>query len=78
MSSEEVKVQHSKRRAKTASKIKKQVKIARAAGMDVSEEHRFAKKHAMDCGIPKCPVCHPNPKRERTIQELKFMDTQNL
>lgn len=78
MSSEEVKVRHSKRRAKTASKIKKQVKIARAAGLDVTEEHRFAKKHALDCGIPKCSVCHPNPKRERTVQELKFMDTQNL
>lgn len=78
MSSEEEKIRHSRRRAKTQSKIKKQVKIARMAGLDVSEEHRFAKHHALDCGVPKCSVCHPNPKRERTIQELKFIETQNL
>ena len=78
MSSEEDKIRHSRRIAKTTAKIKKQVKIAKAAGMDVSEEHRFAKMHAMDCGVPRCSVCHPNPKRERTVQELKFMDTQTL
>ena len=76
MSSEEYKIRHSKRRAKTQSHIKKQVKIAKRAGIDVKEEHRYAKHNALDCGIPRCPLCHPYPKRQRTLQELKFMETE--
>ena len=78
MSSEIDRIKHSKRRAKTQSKIKKQVKFAKMAGLSVKEEHRFAKHHALDCGVPNCPVCdiHHTPKRERTIQELKFIDTE--
>lgn len=78
MSSETDRIKHSKRRAKTQSKIKKQVKLAKMVGMSVKDDHRFAKHHALDCGIPNCPVCdiHHTPKRERTIQELRFIDTE--
>jgi hypothetical protein len=54
--------------------IKKQVKIAKAAGVHVDEPHKFAKHHAMDCGNPKCPVCS-NPRKlykELSIQEKRF------
>ena len=78
MSSETDRIKHSKRRAKTQSKIKKQVKLTKMVGVPVKDEHRFAKHHALDCGIPNCPVCdtHHTPKRERTIQELRFIDTE--
>ena len=42
--------------------VKKQLKIARAHGMDVKEPHKFVKHHAMDCGNPQCPLCG-NPRR---------------
>jgi hypothetical protein len=54
--------------------IKRQVKIAKSAGMDISEPHRFAKHNALDCGIAHCLICHPNPKREPTIQEKKIRE----
>jgi hypothetical protein len=78
MSNEEQRIHHSKRRAKTQAHIKKQVKIARIAGLEVEEEHRFAKHHALDCGIPNCPLCDSDhtPKRKRTIKELQFMETE--
>jgi hypothetical protein len=78
MSSEEQRIRHSKRRAKTQSHIKKQVRIAKRAGIEVRQEHRYAKHHALDCGIPHCPLCdHKHtPKRQRTLQELKFIETE--
>jgi len=54
--------------------IKRQVRIAKAAGQDVKEEHRFAKHNALDCGIPRCHICNPTGKRQPTIQELKSSD----
>jgi hypothetical protein len=78
MSSQEQRIRHSKRRANTQTHIKKQVKIARNAGLKVEEEHRFAKHHALDCGVPHCPLCDYNhtPKRLKTLQELKFIETE--
>ena len=78
MSKEEDKVTHSKRIHNTETKIKKQVKIAKAAGQDVKEPHKFAKHHALDCGNPGCMMCG-NPRklwRKRTIQEEKFIQTE--
>jgi|APFre7841882654_1041346.scaffolds.fasta_scaffold77660_2 hypothetical protein len=51
--------------------IKRQVKIAKAAGQIVREEHRFAKHNALDCGIPRCHICNPTGKRQPTMQEKR-------
>jgi len=62
MSHEEDKIKHSKRLQKDKNAIRKQVKIARASGFKNIVPHKFAKKHAMDCGTPQCPLCG-NPRR---------------
>ena len=74
MSTEEDKFKHSKRLLKDDNAIKKQVKIAKAHGMDVKEPHKFNKHHAMDCGNPKCMLCASPRKlfKELTIQEKRF------
>lgn len=74
MSTEQDKIKHSSRLHQEEVHIKKQVKIAKAAGIRVDEPHKFAKHHAMDCGNPKCPVCS-NPRKlykELSIQEKRF------
>jgi hypothetical protein len=79
MSTEEDKIKHSKRLQKEENAIKKQMKIAKAHGIDVKEPHKFAKHHAMDCGNPECAVCG-NPrhlfKDNLTIQEKSFKQTE--
>jgi hypothetical protein len=52
--------------------IKRQVKIAKSAGIEVKDPHRFAKHNALDCGIPQCSICHPSPKRQKTVHEKQF------
>jgi len=78
MASEDQKIRRSKRMANTETHIKKQVKIARGAGIKVKEKHRYAKQRALDCGVPRCPICdiHHTPKRQKTLQELKFLETE--
>lgn len=74
MSHEQDKLKHSKRLYEDDVHIIRQVKIAKSAGMDVKEPHKFAKHHAMDCGNPKCILCS-NPRKifkEKTIQEKRF------
>lgn len=74
MSHEDAKMKHSKRLHDEETHIKKQVKIAKAYGVPVTEPHRLAKHHVMDCGNPKCVICG-NPRKvfgEKTIQEKKF------
>jgi hypothetical protein len=74
MSHEDAKIKHSKRLHDEETHIKKQVKIAKAYGVPVTEPHRLAKHHVMDCGNPKCVMCG-NPRKvfgEKTIQEKKF------
>lgn len=74
MSHEDAKIKHSKRLHDEETHIKKQVKIAKAYGVPVTEPHRLAKHHVMDCGNPKCIMCG-NPRKvfgEKTIQEKKF------
>ena len=82
MSTEQDKFKHSKRLQKDENAIKKQTKIAKAAGMKVDEPHKFAKHHAMDCGNPQCPLCG-NPRKTHkdtlTAQEKKlFQDTEHI
>jgi hypothetical protein len=81
MSTEDDKFKHSKRLLKDANAVKKQTKIAKSAGSDISQPHRFAKHHAMDCGNPKCVMCG-NPRKtfkELTQQEKRlFQDVDTL
>ena len=62
MSNEQDKFKHSKRLLKDQNAIKKQTKIAKENNIPFSKPHRFAKRHAMDCGNPKCYLCS-NPRR---------------
>ena len=79
MSDEESKIKHSKRILKTDNAVKKQTNIAKKYGVPVTEPHKFAKHHAMNCGNPKCHMCG-NPRKvwgEKTIQEKKFDEVEN-
>ena len=82
MSTEQDKFKHSKRLLKDENAVKKQTKIAKSAGSDISEPHRFAKSHAMNCGNPNCVMCG-NPRKtfkELTQQEKRLfqdVDTPN-
>lgn len=83
MSDSQTKLNHSKRRAKTKSAALRQVKIAKSHGVEVDtdEIHRFAKKHSLNCGNPKCMWCS-NPRKifkELSIQERRMfqdLDTE--
>lgn len=73
MSHEEDKFKHSIRRMRTENIIKKQLKIAKEHLVEITEPHRLAKHHALDCGISECPICSsPRKRGERTIQEKRF------
>ena len=67
MSKEQDKIKHSKRLLKDENAVKKQTKIAKDFGIPVTEPHKFAKHHAMNCGNPKCVMC-ANPRK--TFKEL--------
>lgn len=69
MSHEDAKIKHSKRIQNKENAIKKQVKIAKEHGYKVDEPHRFNKHHALDCGIPNCPICM-NPRRVKHANNL--------
>ena len=73
-----------KRLQRTANVIKKQLRIAKAFGMThlLKQPHRLAKHHALDCGNPKCQVCHSEKIFNKpTMQEKRFAEsckTDNL
>ena len=81
VSKEEDKYKNSKRRQKDENAIKKQTKIAKAHSVgeynpgEVKQPHRFAKRHAMDCGNPECFMCG-NPRKTHkdklTAQEKRI------
>jgi hypothetical protein len=81
MSKEQDKIKHSRRLQKDENVIKKQTRIAKAAGLEVNEPHKFAKHHAMNCGNPKCFMCS-NPRKvfkELTQQEKRlFQDVEKI
>lgn len=66
-----------KRLQRTANAIKKQIRIAKNtwnAEHLLKQPHRFAKRHALDCGNPECLVCHSEKVfRKPTVQEKKFI-----
>jgi len=57
MSTEQDKIKKNNRIQKDENAVKKQTKIAKTFGVPVTEPHKFAKHHAMDCGNPKCLLC---------------------
>lgn len=67
-----------KRLQRTANAIKKQVRIAKNtwnAEHLLKQPHRFAKRHALDCGNPNCLVCHSEKVFHKpTLQERKFIE----
>ena len=79
MSKDEDKVKHSKRLHKAWSAIKRQLKIAKSHGAPVDEPHRLAKHHAMDCGVPHCPMC-ANPRHNAMVkgdEKLTIQERRN-
>lgn len=83
MSNETAKYLNSRRRHKTDVFIARQLKIAKQSSSHNTklskEPHRLAKRHAMDCGNPKCGLCG-NPRHLRkgedggpTVQERRAM-----
>lgn len=81
MSHEEDKFKHSTRLHKEDAVIRKQQKVALQHGLDRKEvereSHRFAKRHAMDCGQPGCTKCGNARKIEGvTVQEKSFAQTE--
>lgn len=72
---EESKIKHSKRIHQKENHIKKEVKIAKQHGINVSQPHKLSKKSPVSCGNPNCVMC-ANPRKtfkELTIQEKKHL-----
>ena len=75
MSKDEDKIKHSKRLLKDDNTINKQLKIAKSVGHEkyIKEPNRLAKHHALDCGNPRCLVCHREKVfGHKTIHEQRF------
>ena len=81
MSKDQDKFKHSKRLHKDQAAIEKQLRIAKSHGIAnkvVEEPHRLAKHHAMDCGVPNCPMCS-NPRHNKTVKDhLTIQEKRNL
>ena len=81
MSTEADKLKHSRRLLKDDNAINKQLKIAKQMGHTghnkfITEPHRLVKHHALDCGNPKCLICHSEKVfGEKTIKEQRFDQT---
>ena len=85
MANEQAKFLNSRRRHKNDVAIARQVKIAKSHStfdnQNIRQTHRLAKRHAMDCGNPKCYLCG-NPRKTHkdrlTAQEKRlFQDLDN-
>ena len=71
------KTKKAKRLQRTSNAIKKQLRIAKAFGMNhiLKQPHRLAKHHALDCGNPECLVCHSEKIFNKpTLQEKNFIE----
>jgi hypothetical protein len=75
MSNEQDKAKHGNRIHRAWTAIKRQLKIARAHGIKVEEPHRLTKHHAMDCGVPHCPMCS-NPRHNATVKGAEKLTIQ--
>jgi hypothetical protein len=77
MSDPEFKNKKTNRLTKTSNAIKKQLRIAKAFGLNhlLKQPHRLAKHHALDCGNPKCLVCHSDKVFNKpSLQKKKFIE----
>ncbi len=76
MSTEADKLKHSRRLQTNDNAINKQLKIAtkmHSHDRYIKEPHRLVKHRAMDCGNPKCLLCHREKVfGEKTLKERKF------
>lgn len=77
MSNDEDKIKHSRRLHKAWTAIKKQLKIAKSHGLTITEPHRLAKHHAMDCGVPQCPMCS-SPRHNKTAKDKLTVQEKRL
>ena len=72
-----VELKRARRRRLTTNAINRQKRIAKQAWNAehlLKQPHRFAKRHALDCGNPRCLVCHSEKVfRKPTIQERKAL-----
>ena len=79
----EDKFKKSNRIARTGAAIARQLKIAKHSLWNhahLDQPHRWAKKHALDCGRPRCIVCG-NPRKlwnQKTLQEEKFLQGHSI
>ena len=74
MSKQEDRDKHSSRLHADDNAIRKQVKIAKAHGIEIKEPHKLVKHHALNCGNSNCVMCG-NPRKiwgEKTMQEKSF------
>ncbi len=75
MSAPEVKETRTRRQHQSKTTQVKQAKIAQLYHLPVETPHHYNKHHALDCGVPRCPLCQ-NPRRTHkgtlTIQERRF------
>jgi hypothetical protein len=74
------KQKHSKRLHQKQNHVAKQAKILKQYGVPNEEPHRLAKRHALNCGNPKCLMCG-NPRKmwhEMTIQERKHFQEMEI
>ena len=57
--------------------IKKRLKVIKQVSPNykevIDQPHRMAKKHPLDCGNPKCGVCH----RHKLVSEEKISVIRN-
>ena len=79
MSKDEDNIKHSKRLHKAWTAIKKQLRIAKSHGLTkpIEEPHRLAKHHAMDCGVPQCPMCS-SPRYNKTTKDKLTVQEKRL
>lgn len=71
------------RLSRTARAIKRQLRIAKIHGLINLIPGKFRKKHALDCGNPKCLICGNRrklwkeiPIKEQSIREDTETDTE--
>jgi hypothetical protein len=74
MSDQSEKSKNATRRHRDEVAVQRQVRIAKQHGIEVSEPHRYAKHHALNCGNSGCYLCG-NPRKifnELTYQEKRI------
>lgn len=75
MSNQDHKSHKQKRIERNLRQQQRQLNIAKQHNLDLPSKHYYNKHHALDCGVPHCPLCQ-NPRRTHkhtlSIQEQSF------